>query len=196
MGKVDGAQVPSDRELVLLARKGDLAAFDELVRRYQRRATAVAYRLLSNRDDAMEVAQEAFLRAYDRLKTLDDPAKFGSWLLRTLSNLALNRRRARALRRAASLDVAMEDETAFGENRPDGRTPTPLQQAAGRDMRLFLRDAIDRLPDEQRQALILFSIEKMPQKQVAEILQCSVETVKWNVFLARKRLKIVLRNLM
>jgi RNA polymerase sigma-70 factor (ECF subfamily) len=196
MGKVFGAQVPDDGELVLLARKGDLAAFDELVRRYQRRATAVAYRLLTNRDDAMEVAQETFLRAYDRLNTLAEPARFGSWLLRILSNLALNRRRARALRRTASLDVGAEDEETLGANRPDDRTPTPLQQAAGRDMKLFLRDAINELPEAQRQALILFSIEKMPQKQVAEILQCSVEAVKWNVFMARKRLKIILRDLL
>jgi RNA polymerase sigma-70 factor (ECF subfamily) len=63
-------------------------------------------------------------------------------------------------------------------------------------MKLFLRDAIDELPETQRQALILFSIEKMPQKQVAEILQCSVEAVKWNVFMARKRLKIVLRDIL
>lgn len=179
-----------------LARKGNLAAFDELVRRYQRQATAVAYRLLTNRDDAMEVAQEAFLRAYDRLSTLSEPERFGSWLLRILSNLALNRRRSRALRRAASLDVAVEDEETLGASRPDDRTPTPLQQAAGRDMRLYLRDAIDELPDTQRQALILFSIEKMPQKQVAEILQCSVEAVKWNVFMARKRLKIILRDVL
>lgn len=179
-----------------LARGGDLSAFDELVRRYQRRATAVAYRLLTNRDDAMEVAQEAFLRAYDRLGTLADPARFGSWLLRILSNLALNRRRSRALRRVASLDVALEEEETLGATRPDERTPTPLQQVAGRDLKLFLRDAIDELPETQRQSLILFSIEKMPQKQVAEILQCSVEAVKWNVFMARKRLKTVLRDLL
>ncbi len=196
MGKVFGAQVPDDAELVCRARKGDLAAFDELVRRYQRRATVVAYRLLTNRDDAMEVTQEAFLRAYDRLETLTEPERFGAWLLRILSNLALNRRRSRALRKTASLDVAVEDDESLGAGRPDSRTPTPLQQAAGQDMKQRLRAAIDALPETQRQALILFSIEKMPQKQVAEILQCSVEVVKWNVFIARKRLKIVLRDVL
>lgn len=196
MGKVFGAQVPGDAELVCRARKGDLAAFDELVRRYQRRATAVAYRLLTNRDDAMEVTQEAFLRAYDRLETLTEPERFGAWLLRILSNLALNRRRSRALRKTASLDVTVEDDDTLGVSQPDGRTATPLQQAAGQDMKQRLRAAIDALPEAQRQALILFSIEKMPQKQVAEILQCSVEAVKWNVFIARKRLKIVLRDVL
>ena len=196
MGKVIGAQVPSDRELVLRARKGDLTAFDELVRRYQRRATAIAYRLLTNRDDAMEVTQDAFLRAYDRLNTLSEPERFGSWLLRILSNLALNRRRGRALRKAASLDLAIEDEESIGANRPDTTTPTPLQEVSGRDMKLFLWNAIDELPDMQRQSLILFSIEKMSQKQVAEVLQCSVEAVKWNVFMARKKLKAKLRDMM
>lgn len=198
MGKADGAQVPSDGELVHFVRRGDLTAFDELIRRYQRQATMIAWRLLSNRDDAMEVAQEAFLRAYGRLDSLTQPGHFGSWLLRIVVNLALNRRRGRALRRTASLDAAAKDDaqTTLGESCPDLCTPTPLQQATGHDLGQRLQRAIDELPEPQRRALILFSLEKLPQKQVAEILQCSVDMVKWNVYLARRRLKETLRDLL
>lgn len=196
MGTIDGAQDPSDKELVLRAREGDLAAFDELVRRYQRWLTGVAYRLLTNRDDAMEVAQDAFLRAYDRLETLSQPDKFRSWLLRILSNLALNRRRGRALRKTASLDMTADEDDPLSANRPDTHTPTPLQEASGRDLKRYPWDAIEELPDMQRHCLILFSVEKMPQKDVADILQCSVESVKWNVFMARKKLKAKLRDMM
>ena len=166
------------------------AGFDELVRRYQQRATAIAYRLLSNRDDAMEVTQDAFLRAYDRLGTLTRPEHFAPWFLRILGNLALNRRRSRALRRTTSLDAVCDgDDDSAGRNYPDPHMPTPLEQASGTEMRERLRCEIDKLPDMQRSALVLFSIEKMPQKQVAEILDCSVEAVKWNVFTARKKLR-------
>lgn len=190
---VDTAQVPTDGQLVFRVRSGEKAAFDELVRRYQRRASAVAYRLLNNRDDAMEITQDAFLRAYDRLETLSQPERFGSWLLRILSNMALNRRRSRSLRKMVSLDAGNSDEDSYQASRlrnpADTNMPTPLEQATGADMRNLIAHALDELPDMQKQALVMFSIQKMPQKQVAEILECSVEAVKWHVFTARKKLK-------
>ncbi|HDY66011.1 MAG TPA: sigma-70 family RNA polymerase sigma factor [Phycisphaerae bacterium] len=188
--KVDSAQELGDRELVFRTREGHRAAFDELVRRYQRQATSIAYRLLTNRDDAMEITQDAFLRAYDRLDTLAQPEHFGSWFLRILSNLALNRRRSRALRKTMSLDAIYdEDDDSARQNYPDPHMPTPLEQVSSAEMRERLHREIDKLPDMQRQSLVLFSIEKVPQKQVAKILDCSVEVVKWNVFTARKKLR-------
>lgn len=189
--KVDAAQEQALVALVGQAVAGEAEAFDALVRRYQRQATAVAYRLLNHRDDAMEVVQDAFLRAFDRLDTLSKPERFGSWLLRIVSNLALNRRRRRAIRKAASLDVgAVNDDGERSEwTLHDTHRATPLEEASGNDLRDLLREAIDELPEMQRQALVLFSIEKLPQKDVAEILDCSVEAVKWHVFTARKKLK-------
>lgn len=189
-GEANSAQELGDRELVFRTREGHRSAFDELVRRYQRQATSIAYRLLTNRDDAMEITQDAFLRAYDRLDTLAQPEHFGGWFLRILSNLALNRRRSRALRKTMSLDaICDENDDSVRLDRPDPRTPTPLEQVSGEEMRVRLYREIDQLPDMQRQSLVLFSIEKVPQKQVAKILDCSVEAVKWNVFTARRKLR-------
>jgi len=179
-----------DAKCVRASRRGELAAFDTLVGRYQRRATAVAYRLLNNRDDALEITQDAFLNAYQKLDSLHDPKRFGSWLLRIVSNLSLNRRRSRALRRGASLEAWRLDEDAHADlNAPPSREPGPAQRASAKDLQTQIAAALDELPDMQRQALILFSIEKMPQKEVAEILGCSVQAVKWHVFAARKKLK-------
>ncbi|MFH1748499.1 MAG: sigma factor, partial [Planctomycetota bacterium] len=91
------APLPSDEELVQLTCAGQRDAFDPLVERYQRRATAVAYRLLGNLHDALEVCQEAFVRAYRHLHSLEDGRRFGSWLLRIVTNLSLNFRRSRAV---------------------------------------------------------------------------------------------------
>jgi RNA polymerase sigma-70 factor (ECF subfamily) len=185
-----GEHGSGDGELVLAARRGELGPFDELVRRYQRKATAVAFRLLNNRDDAMEVVQDAFLNAYDRLASLDEPERFGPWLLRIVGNLALNRRRSRSLRKTVSLEGPWQDDEDRGElNRPDPRDQTPLEIASGRELKQLIARAIDELPELQRQALVLFSMQNLPQKQVADMLGCSVEAVKWHVFTARKKLK-------
>jgi RNA polymerase sigma-70 factor (ECF subfamily) len=183
-----------DAQLVRNVLRGQLSAFDDLVRRYQRRAVAVAYRLLSHREDAQEVAQDAFLKAYDKLPSLTQPERFGSWLLRIVSNLALNKRRWRSLRKATSLEAEQGEDTSLKGELPDGHGPSPLEVASGKEVQQMLGEFIDELPDMQRQALVLFSLQKMPQKEVAEVLGCSVEAVKWHVFTARKKLKERLRD--
>src|SRR5947199_9362759 len=89
---------PTDGQLVQQTVSGNRKAFDELIRRYQRQAVAVSYRLLGNSQDALEVTQDAFLKAYSSIKTLQKPGAFGGWLMRIVSNLSLNYRRSRKLR--------------------------------------------------------------------------------------------------
>jgi len=188
---VDG----SDEKLVAAARRGELAAFDALVGRYQKRASVVAYRLLNNVDDAMEVTQDAFLKAFEKIKTLAEPGRFGPWLLRIVGNMALNRRRARALRKTVSLESAgPDDESDLATSRPDPRALPPDAALDGADVERLTRQCLDEMPQTQRQALVLFAIEQMPQKDVAEVLGCSVEAVKWHVFAARKKLKERLKD--
>lgn len=179
-------------EWVERATAGDRVAFGCLVDVYHRRAISLAYRMVGHAEDAKDVAQDAFVRAFKSLEQLEDPTRFGGWLLRIVGNLSLNHRRSRRLRQAASTD-AIEPfadewrEPATGKlkvvrpEEDDGIQPAELQ--------LAIDNAMKKLPDQQRLALILFSVEKVPQKQVAEILECSIEMVKWNVFQARKQLK-------
>ncbi len=187
--KVRLGDAPSDDGvLVRAALKGELAAFDRLVQRYQRQATAVAFRLLNNMDDALETVQDAYLNAYGKLKSLTEPDRFGSWLLRIVSNLALNRRRSRTLRKAMSLDAGdAEEEREI--DLADEHAERPDDAASAADVQRLISETIAGLPEVQRQALMMFSVEQMPQKRVAEILGCSVEAVKWHVFTARKKLK-------
>ena len=196
-GKAGDGQANGDAALVRSARRGDLAAFDVLVERYQRRATALAYRLLNHRDEAMEVTQDAFLKAFEKLATLWKADRFGPWLLRIVSNLALNFRRSRSSRLAASLDDALAGSSelrrpttghrlAEEHGEEDGALPEELRGVIGA--------ALEQLPEKQRLALVLFSVEGMPQKEVAEVLECSIELVKWNVFQARKKLRDLLQE--
>src|SRR5882762_6333643 len=100
---VDDAS-PTDGQLVTRALDGDRKAFDELIVRYQRQAVAVSYRLLGNTHDALEVTQDAFLKSFSSLATLQKPEAFGGWLMRIVSNLSLNYRRGRKSRQQLPLD--------------------------------------------------------------------------------------------
>ncbi len=182
-----------EANVVRRAQDGDAEAFADLVTAYQRRAVSVAYRLLGNAEDASDVSQDSFVRAYQHLGQLEDPTRFAPWLFRIVSNLALNYRRARKAKAATSLDdpdgVPIDACGALAAL-PDGEKSGALSQ----ELRGAIDAAMEHLPDKQRLALVLFSVEGMPQKDVAEILQCSVELVKWNVFQARKKLKELLRE--
>jgi RNA polymerase sigma-70 factor (ECF subfamily) len=189
------AQPPNDEELVRRTCAGERRAFDPLVERYQRRAASVAYRLLGNVHDALEVCQEAFVKAFRNIETLEEPARFGPWLLRIVTNLALNFRRDRAV---GGRKVSFEDCILDGDADPPrdqrladspGSDERPGAAEAAREMDEVVQKAIAELPEQQRLALVLFSVEALPQRDVASIMGCSVEAVKWHVFQARKKLK-------
>ncbi len=196
-----GALLPTDAQLVEQTMAGKRQAYDELVRRHQRRALAVSYRLLGNSHDAAEVTQDAFLKAYASLRTLDDPQRFGGWLMRIVANLSLNRRRGR--KRTTALPV---DDILGGGNGQSaasvadsatatGRADDPYQQLEGKELGRRLLEALDQLPEKQRMAIVLFTINQMPQKDIAKAMDSSVEAVKWHVFQGRKKLREILKDL-
>ena len=190
----DQAYLGEDAFLVESARKGDLSAFEALVKKYQRQATSVALGLLNDMDDALEVTQDALLRAYNKIGTLSDPNRFGPWLLKIVSNLALNRRRYRKLRRTLPLDGSADGDDGSAPGWPDPKAQTPDAIASGKDVQSLMEKAIAELPEMQRQALLMFCINGLPQKDIAQALECSVEAVKWHVFTARKKLKEKLKD--
>ena len=179
------SEEPSDAELVRRVQDGDRAAFDRLIERHQRRAVAIAYRLLGNAQDALDVAQDAFLKGFMSIETLENPQSYVGWQMRIVSNLSLNFRRGRKGKSALPLDELLvgEDPSAGGD---------PIRNAQGGEMEARIRSALAQLPEKQRLAMVLFTIEGLPQKQVAEAIDCSVESVKWHVFQARKKLKEIL----
>lgn len=190
---------PTDAELVARTLQGDRPAFDDLIRKYQRQAVAVSYRLLGNINDAMEVTQEAYLKAYRSLGSLQTPAAFGGWLMRIVSNLSLNYRRGRKLRSQLPLDDLLgpqEESQSAGGGEWMGANTDPIRALAGKELGERLKQALAQLPEKQRDAILLFTVEQLPQKQVAEILDCSVEAVKWHVFQGRKKLKELLKDVM
>jgi len=192
--------VSDELEQVQAAMSGDRDAFNRLVERYQRQAVAVASRMLGNIDDGLEVAQEAFIRAFQALEQLKEPARFKSWLMRIVVNRALNFRRDRSKYATVSLSDSyaseQDDEAMSQEQLVEGKEPLAQENLEAAEMAEAMQKAIDELPENLRTALILFSLEKLPQKEIADIMKCSLQTVKWNVFEARKRLRVRLKNML
>ncbi|MDB5295694.1 MAG: rpoE [Phycisphaerales bacterium] len=199
-GAADGGPDPTDGELVARAVGGENPAFDALVRKYQRQAVAVSYRLLGNSHDALEVTQDAFLKAYRSLATLQKGDAFGGWLMRIVSNLSLNYRRSRRTRGG---QLPLDDLLGPAEPAAGGigggsdwmnQDADPAHAMESGEMGRRLQQAMLELPEKQRLAIVMFTIEQMPQKQVADALGCSVEAVKWHVFQGRKKLRELLKD--
>jgi RNA polymerase sigma-70 factor (ECF subfamily) len=187
---------PSDGTLARKAAGGDRRAFDQLIIRYQRQAVAVSYRLLGSSHDALEVTQDAFLKAFTSLATLQTPEAFGGWLLRIVSNLSLNYRRSRKSKNQLPLNdlLAPLESGDLSGSEWTARTGDPVTQLQGQELGKKLQEALKQLPDKQRQAILMFTVDELPQKDVAAALNCSVEAVKWHVFQGRKKLRELLKD--
>ena len=184
-----------DEKLVEAVLAGDRKAFDVLVERYQRQSVAVTARMLGNIDDAMEAAQEGYIRAYQALGQLKNPARFGPWLMKIMANQALNARRSRRRNPKVSLSQSFGSDSD-GPLPIASDDPSVTDNLAAGELAEALQKAIADLPENLRMPLLLFSVEKLPQKEIADIMKCSLQTVKWSVFEARRQLRKKLKKML
>ncbi len=172
------------------ARQGDREAFGRLVRRHQRRVYGAALHILGNHSDADDTTQEAFIRAFRGLSTFDGRADFFTWLYRITVNTALNA--LRSDKRGNALHQRGNDEARHVGGRPEslgqiGRTPAQQAQQTSDVARVL--QAVGELSPSLRVTLVLATIEELPHKQIAEILEVPEGTVAWRVNEARRLLK-------
>lgn len=175
------------------ARQGDREAFGRLVRTYQRRVYAAALHILGNHGDADDVAQEAFIRAYRGLASFDGRADFFTWLYRITVNTALNA--LRSGKRGAALQQKGYTEAAHVGGTPEAlghAAPTPAQRSQHKTRVLEVMTAIASLTPPLRVTLVLATIEELPHRQIAEILDIPEGTVAWRVNEARRLLRLKL----
>lgn len=185
--------VPEELADLERARTGDRSAFGRLVQRHQRRVYLTALHILGNHSDADDVAQESFVRAYRGLATFDGRADFFTWLYRITVNTALNAlrsgKRGRALHERGSL------EAAHVGGRPEalGRSaPSPAHQAHQTSEIARVLEAVATLSPSLRVTLVLATVEELPHKQIAELLEIPEGTVAWRINEARRLLKLKL----
>lgn len=182
-----------EMNLVKRARSGDVAAFEQLIEDYQKRIFSIAFRMIQNQEDAADLTQEVIIKIFKNLDKFKGDAKFSTWVYRITTNTCLDElKKARRQNPTYSLDKEIEtDEGSLAGQLPDKR-PTPEESAERKAVRSGVNAAIGKLGDEHRQVIVLRDIQGFSYEEIAEILNCSVGTVKSRISRARKNLKKIL----
>ncbi len=184
----------SDRELVRDSRRGDKEAFRELVERHQRRILSVATGMVYNRDDALELTQETFVKAYESLARFKGEASFYTWVYRIVVNLAIDYRRRD--RRHATVGLA--DRTAGGQDveasLPAHKSSDPYQRTRAREIGDRVAQAINELTPDHKAVILLREVEGLSYDDISRVMQCSKGTVMSRLHYARKKLQEKLRD--
>lgn len=183
-----------DRALVERAADGDARAFRELVDRHQRKATAVAFGIVRNQEDAREVVQDAFVRVYKHLGDFAGQASFSTWLYRIVVNLAIDLLRRRAPGTAVELDDQTNTEGSPQELVPFRGEGDPLATLDRKRLADAMQAALDALPPYHRAVILLRELEGMSYQEIATTMGISKGTVMSRLFHARRKMQKLLRE--
>lgn len=178
----------TDNELIRQVLAGQTNAFSELVERYQTKVYNLALRLCGSEDDAFDLAQEAFLRAWQSLGSFHFDAAFSSWLYRLTSNICIDWLRKKKRSKVISLTFEDDDGEQAQLELPDP-SPTPEQSLLKKEEHALLREAMNALPVEARQILTLRAIDGLSYEQIAEVMGLQEGTVKSRLSRARTQLR-------
>jgi RNA polymerase sigma-70 factor, ECF subfamily len=181
----------SDEVIVERALTGDAEAFGELVRRWERRIFALTYGMLGREEDARDATQETFLAAFRNLRGFRGEAKVSSWLHRIAVNQCISRQRRAKVRSESALDDEQENEA------PSFAAPvseSPVRVVEGRQETLAVRRAINSLPIELRQIVVMKEFEELTFREIADVLDLPLSTVKSRLYTALKQLQMRLQK--
>ena len=189
------APEPTD-ELVLVkrARQGDLSAYDELVRRYQERIYATVYHMTSNHEDANDLAQEAFIKAFQALKSFKGGSSFYTWVYRIAVNKTINflkQRKNRAQMSLNDLDINAEHDPDLVALISD---KTPRREVNLTELQEKLNEAMQKLSEPHRLVVTLHDIQGLSHEEIADIMGCNIGTVRSRLFYARQQLQAYLSD--
>src|SRR6184192_3471204 len=181
--------VSDELALVQAAKGGDVGAFEELVKRYDRNVFRIAQHITQNREDAEDVVQDAFLKAYSNLEQFQGQSKFYTWLVRIAVNEALMKLRRRRPERMVSLDEEVKTEEDSMPREVADWSPNPEQLYSQSELGDILRKSIQGLPAGFRTVFVLRDVEGLSTEETAEALDLSIPAVKSRLLRARLQLR-------
>lgn len=185
---------PPDSELLERAQGGELAAYDQLVKRYQERVYATIYHMTANHEDANDLAQETFIKAYQALRSFKGDSSFFTWVYRIAVNKTINFIKQRRKR----LHMSLNDLDFNAENDPDLvaliSDYTPRRDVSLNELQEKLNAAMLKLSEVHRLVLTLHDIQGMPHEEIGRILECNTGTVRSRLFYARQQLQAYLSD--
>lgn len=180
----------TDEELVDAFREGDLTAFDALVRRWERKIQGAIYRILGSSEEARDVAQDTFLKAFRGLASFKSEARFSSWLYQ----IALNQCRDRLRQRKGKTIVSLDDVEPTTAARLDWSAPTALQLLEAQDVSRIVATAMAALPEEQREVIVLKEYQGLTFPEIADVLGIPISTVKTRLYRGLGQMKVRLER--
>ena len=189
------APVPvEEMELVRRARRGDLEAYDELVRRYQERVYATVYHMTANHEDANDLAQEAFIKAFQALKSFKGGSSFYTWVYRIAVNKTINFLKQRKNKAQMSLD----DLDFNAEHDPDLvaliSDKTPRREVGLAELQEKLNAAMQKLSESHRLVVTLQDVQGLSHEEIGKIMDCNIGTVRSRLFYARQQMQAYLSD--
>lgn len=191
-GKADAKPAPDAVEestLVRRAQKGDLAAYDELVRRYQERIYATIYHMTSNHEDANDLAQDTFIKGFHALKSFKGGSSFYTWVYRIAVNKTINFLKQRKNR----VHMSLNDLDFNAEHDPDlvalVSDKNPRRDANLTELQEKLNEAMQKLSEPHRLVVTLHDVQGLAHEAIAEIMDCNIGTVRSRLFYARQQLQ-------
>lgn len=187
-----------DETLARWSRQGDQEAFGELVRRHSAKIYAKVHQLLRDEQEALEVSQEAWVRAWQKLNQFRGEANFTTWVTRVAINMCFDHIRQRR-RLNKSAHESIENMTEMGipwESHISAEEPDPTVGLEREELRQMISRALDYISEVQRQAIVLHDLEGYEYKEVAKLMRCSVGTVMSRLFYGRRKLAKILTEMM
>jgi RNA polymerase sigma-70 factor (ECF subfamily) len=188
-------QDDNDQQLVQRVQKGDKAAFDLLVRKYQHRVLKLVSRFVNDAAEAEDVAQEAFLKAYRALPAFRGDSAFYTWLYRIAINTAKNTLVSNR-RRPVDFDLDLQDPEQHERQGRLKEADTPEGVLLTDEIRGVVEQALEQLPDDLRTAIVLRELEGLSYEEIAEAMDCPVGTVRSRIFRAREAIDKKLKPLL
>ena len=183
-----------EMELVKRARKGELTAYDELVRRYQERIYATIYHMTANHEDANDLAQEAFIKAFRALRSFKGGSSFYTWVYRIAVNKTINFLK----QRKNKVHMSLNDLDFNAEHDPDLvaliSDKTPRRQVSLTELQEKLNTAMQKLSEHHRLVVTLHDVQGLSHEEVAKIMDCNIGTVRSRLFYARQQLQAYLSD--
>lgn len=186
-----------DYELVSFCKKGDVDAFEVLVKKHQRRMLNIAYRMIGNYEEACEIVQDAFVSAYRNLKGFKGKSKFSTWLYTIVMNLSKNRLKqlkTQLHREKFSIDNPVLTNDGQIKVEPASSEPSSLEKLEKRDVQRKVQECINSLDDEFREVLVLRDIQGFSYGEISDLLKAPEGTVKSRLFRAREAVKDCLKK--
>jgi RNA polymerase sigma-70 factor, ECF subfamily len=186
---------PSMEDVALwkAAQKADMQAFEELVARHRDKIYARAFSMMRNEEDAVDLSQEAWVKAWQRLKQFQGDSSFLTWMTRIVINLCLDKLRKHKRERAESIENLAEESGGVERQMPI-ITPNPTEKLERTELRARIDKALNQLSYEHRTVLILHEFEELEYKEIAKRMQCSIGTVMSRLFYARRKMAVLMAS--